>query len=138
MESVSLIDAVYSARLTIAGLPALANVQAAQTLVEPTSDPYAIPSSSLTTLSGYGQLLSSASRSADGLQNLLNANSNFAESSDPAIATATATSAATAGDYDIVVSQIATSQSLVSGYFTSRDQNVFSVGSFDKIGRAHV
>ncbi len=131
MESVSLIDAVYSARLTIAGLPALANVQAAQTLVEPTSDPYAIPSSSLTTLSGYGQLLSSASRSADGLQNLLNANSNFAESSDPAIATATATSAATAGDYDIVVSQIATPQSLVSGYFTSRDQNVFSVGSFD-------
>lgn len=131
MEAVSLIDAVYSARLTVAGLPALANVQAAQTLVEPTSDPYAIPPSSLATLSGYGQLLSSASRSADGLQSLLSANSNFATSSNQTIATATATSAATAGDYNIAVSQIATPQSLVSGYFTGRDQNVFSVGSFD-------
>lgn len=131
IESISLIDAVYSARLTMAGLPALANVQAAQTLVEPTSDPYAIPTSSLPTLSGYGQLLSAASRSFDGLQGLLGENSNFAKSSDEAVVTATATAAATAGAYSISVTNMATPQSLVSGYFTSRDENVFSVGSFN-------
>lgn len=130
IESVSLIDAVYSARLTTAGLQPLANVQAAETLEIPASDPYAIPSSTLTQLSGYGQLLSAASRTADGLQNLLGENSNLATSSNEAAVTATATSAATAGSYGVTVSQMAQAQNLVSGYFTTSDERVFSAGSF--------
>lgn len=130
IESVSLIDAVFSARLTVAGLPALANVQTEQTGVAPASDPYAVPSSSLTQLSGYGQILSAASRAADGLQLLLGENSNLATSDDEAVALATATSAATAGDYDVVVSQAALAQNLVSGYFTDSEEQVFSAGSF--------
>lgn len=130
IESVSLIDAVYSARLTIAGLQPLANVQAAQTLEIPASDPYAIPSSTLTQLSGYGQLLSTASRTADGLQNLLGDNSNLATSDDEGVVTGTATSAATVGNYAVAVSQTAQAQNLVSGYFTASDARVFSAGSF--------
>lgn len=130
IESVSLIDAVYSARLVTAGLQPLANVQAAQTLEVPASDPYAIPSSTLTQLSGYGQLLSTASRTADGLQNLLGENSNLATSSNATAVTATATSAATAGSYSVTVNQTAQAQNLVSGYFTASDARVFSAGSF--------
>lgn len=130
MESVSLIDAVYSARLTVAGLPALANVQTEQSGVAPTTDPYAAPSSSLTQLSGYGQILSAASRAADGLQLLLGENSNFATSSNATAVTATATSAATAGSYNVAVSQTAQAQNLVSGYFTASDEQVFAAGSF--------
>jgi flagellar hook-associated protein 2 len=130
MESVSLIDAVYSARLTIAGLPALANVQESQTGITPSADPYAAPSSSLTQLSGYGQLLSAASRSADGFQQLLGSNSNLASSSNEAIVTATASSEATVGSYSITVNQAAQSQNLVSGYFTTHDAQVLSAGSF--------
>lgn len=131
MESISLIDAVYSARLTTAGLPALANVQAAQTLVEPTSDPYAAPSSTLTTLSGYGQLLSSASRASDELQGLLGSNSNLASSSATSVATASADASATAGSYAVAVSQIATAHTLVSGYFTNADTKDFSAGTIN-------
>ena len=131
MDSVSLIDAVYSARLQIAGLPALANVQTEQTGVAPSVDPYAAPASSLTQLSGYGQLLSAASRSAEGLQGLLSANSNLATSSNQAVATATASSTAAVQSFNVAVTATAQSQALASSYFTSHDQNVLSTGTFN-------
>lgn len=131
MESVSLIDAVYSARLQIAGLPALANVQTEQTGVAPAVDPYAAPSSTMTQLSGYGQLLSAASRSSEGLQSLLSTNSNLATSSNQAVATAQATAEASVQSYSVAVTEAAQAQTLASGYFTSRDQNVLSTGTFN-------
>jgi flagellar hook-associated protein 2 len=130
MEPVSLIDAVYSARLAVAGLPALANVQAEQTGVTPTTDPYAVPTSSLTTLSGYGQVLSAASRASEGLESLVGANSNVASSSDVAVATASATAGATAGSYAISITQLAQSQIVTSSVFTDPAEQVLSAGSF--------
>jgi len=130
MESVSLIDAVYSARLTVAGLPALANVQTEQTGVAPSTDPYAAPSSSLTQLSGYGQLLSAADRASNGFSSLLSSNSNFASSSSTSVATATATSSATAASYALNVTQKAVGQTLESGYFADPAEQLFSAGSF--------
>lgn len=130
IESISLVDAVYSARLTYAGLPALANVEEAVTGTAPASDPYATPSSSLTTLSGYGQLLSSASRAADDLQNLLGTGSNLASSSASSVATASADSTASAGSHTVVVSQVAKAQILTSSVFADDDATVFSAGTF--------
>jgi flagellar hook-associated protein 2 len=131
IESISLIDAVYSARLTIAGLPALANVQEAQTGTAPATDPYAPPSSSLTQLSGYGQLLSATNRASDELQSLLGANSNTASSSATAVATATADSTASAATYAVNISQTAKPNIITSGVFTDPEAQIFSEGTFN-------
>jgi len=134
-SSVSLIDAVYSARLSVAGLPALANVQTAQTGSAPSADPYAAPTSTLTTLSGYGQLLSAASRAGDELQSLLGANSNLATSSAPSVATASADATAASGSYAVVVSSTAKANTITSAVFADDDTQYFSAGTIDiKVG----
>ncbi len=130
MESVSLLDAAYSARLSVAGLPALANVEAEKTGVASSVDPYKPSSSTLTQLSGYGQLLSTASRTADGLQSLLGANTNLASGYDSAVITANASAGTAAGDYSVEVSKIAKPQVLQSGVFADQSSQILSTGTF--------
>lgn len=129
MESVSLIDAVYSARLVTAGLPALSNVETAQTGVAPASEPYTA-SSTLAQLSGYGQLLSAASRTSDGMTSLLGASTNLASGYSSTVLSASASSSATAGTYAVNVTQVAKSQTLESGFFVDPAEQVLSAGTF--------
>jgi flagellar hook-associated protein 2 len=130
VESISLIDAVYSARLTAVGLPALANVQEASTGVAPVSDPYAAPSSSVTQLSGFGQLLSATSRANDGFKSLLGDSTNLASSSASSVATGSATSGAAVASYAVNVTQTAQADTFTSGVFADDSSTVFTTGSF--------
>ncbi len=134
-SSVSLIDAVYSARLTVAGLPALSNVQKELTGSAPSVDPYAAPSSTLTTLSGYGQLLSATGRASDDLQKLLGANTNLATSSASSVVTSSADATAAPGAYSVVVSSTAKANTLTSAVFADGNTQYFSAGTIDiKVG----
>lgn len=83
-------------------------------------------------ISGLGQLQSAvvAFQSAiDGLNSAATVNPVAASSSDPGVATATATAGAQTGTYDIVVSQLAAAQTVASATYGDADTTVVGTGT---------
>jgi flagellar hook-associated protein 2 len=131
LQPVTMLDTLVSARLTGMGLPALANVQQADTGVAPASDPYAAPAATVSELSGYGQLLSAGSRATDSIESLLGSATNRAASSAPTVVTATANTSAALGVHPVNVTQVAKAQTLESSaVFADSAATVFGPGSF--------
>lgn len=125
---VSLLDAVVSLRLSQAGATP---PPAGQTGV-PGVDPYAPSASTLTQLSGYGQLLNAASQSATALANgpsSTTTTTTAAASTTPAVATATYGAGSPSAIYALNVSQVAKGQTLSSSYVSDPNATVFSAGS---------
>lgn len=103
----SLLDAVIANRLQYAGAPQQAAIDTENPTVSPGTDVYSADPAKLTTLSGYGQLLSAASRFSDSLSS-----SGLPASSDtPSVANVTAVDGgATGGSYTLSVTKTAKAQ----------------------------
>lgn len=131
MSGVSLHEALISQSLEVAGLPAIAKVQAARTGVSPSPDPYAAPGSALTQLSGYGQALAASESALSGLQAVAGTDTNFASSSSSAVAAASADSAVPTGTYTVAVGQLAQAMEMQStAVYADPAAAIFQGGSF--------
>lgn len=126
----SLVDAVLSNRLSQAGLQALPTAGAGGTASS--GDVYAPDPSKLVELSGYGQLLSAASRFNDTLAAGAGSFSGTrdANSTSSSVATASYDASAAAAAYSLNVTELAKGRSVASAYFASSSEGVVSVGSF--------
>ncbi|MDK2125013.1 flagellar filament capping protein FliD [Parachitinimonas caeni] len=121
--TISLLDAVIDRQLTARGLSAPNNAATPPS----TPDPYAAPTDKLITLSGYGQLLSAASRFSDTLASTASS-SNTISSSSADVATGVATSGAASASYSLNVTQIAKARTVDSAAVVADPSAVLYAG----------
>lgn len=133
--AISLVDTLLSYQLSQSGAtPTPASTPVGSPSTSPTPDLYAPDPNKLTSLSGYGQLLSAASRASDALSTPSSgtfSGTKTAATSSSAVATATYDATAAAGPYAVAVSQVATAQSYSTGYFSSASSAVVAPGTFN-------
>lgn len=130
-------EVLISMRLREAGLPMTKNVQQWLNGGTPVADPYAAPDSVKATLSGLGQLMLASETANAGLAAAENIPAGTpgpitASSSNSAVATVSASSAATPSSYALNVTQLAQSMQQTSTLVVA-DANaaLFAAGSFE-------
>lgn len=122
-------DAILNVQLANAGRSVQAVTSSDVGTTPPAVDPYAPPASSLVQLSGYGQAMSAVSQFSTSLQ-VTPATTSAGVSSDSNVVTATASSSATSGTYDVNITQLALEQKSASAYFGDPNAAYFTSGSF--------
>ncbi|MFC4157801.1 flagellar filament capping protein FliD [Chitinimonas lacunae] len=125
--AISLLDSVLSYQLTSRGLPEQAIAPVGTSTQPPADSNYGASSDKVTTLSGYGQLLSAASTFDDNLA-AASISGRAVQSTNASVATGSAASDSSLGSLSLSVGQVAKSRSLQSAYFTDPAADIFNPG----------